>query len=118
MMIGNEGKKWSYVDALKGPIEKEEYKLLKEDAQNPTMIILKKNIILRGKMPSTRPLTLRYQNIFLGVCYSCNNFGQKVINSRVYARGRNTRNSYENPKNYYEGSYGRKSCEVGSQEKL
>lgn len=93
MMTGNEGKKWSYVDALNGPIEKEEYKSLKEDAQNPTMIILKKNIILRGTTPQTTPPTLRYQNIFLGVCYYCNNFGQKVINSRVYARGRNTRNS-------------------------
>lgn len=51
MMTWNEGKKWSYVDALNGPIEKEEYKSLKEDAQNPTMIILKKNIILRGTTP-------------------------------------------------------------------
>jgi hypothetical protein len=29
--------------------------------------------------PTRRPPTLKYQNIFLGLCYSCNNFGHKSI---------------------------------------
>ena len=52
-----------------------------------------------------------YQNIFLGVHYSCNNFGHKVIYNRTYIIGRNIRNNYENLKNCYEGIYGRKSHE-------
>jgi hypothetical protein len=32
--------------------------------------------------------SLRYQTIFLGLCYSCNNFGHKDINCKAYAKNR------------------------------
>jgi hypothetical protein len=68
----------------------------------------------RRTTPTRRPPTPRYQNIFLVLCYSCNNFGHKGINCRTYAKGRNTWNisSYENPKNHYEGNYSKNSREV------
>jgi hypothetical protein len=68
----------------------------------------------RRTTPTRRTPASRYQNIFLGLCYSCNNFGHKAINCRAYAKGRNTSNlsSYENPKNNYEGKYPRNPREV------
>ena len=53
------------------------------------------------------PSTSKYQNIFFGICYSCNNFGHKAINCRAYVRGRNTWNinGYENFKNHDEKPY-------------
>jgi hypothetical protein len=30
--------------------------------------------------------SLRYQTIFLGLCYSCNNFGHKAINFKAYEK--------------------------------
>ena len=44
----------------------------------------------RRTTPTGRPPTPGYQNIFLGSCYSCNNFGHKAINCRAYEKGRNT----------------------------
>jgi hypothetical protein len=51
--------------------------------------------------------TLRYQTIFLGLCYSCNNFGHKAINCRAYAKNKSnyegySRNNYlRNPHEAY-----------------
>jgi hypothetical protein len=33
--------------------------------------------------PFIRSLTTRYQTIFFGLCYACNNFGHKVVNCRA-----------------------------------
>jgi hypothetical protein len=41
--------------------------------------------------PLRRPAIPRYQSIFLGVCYSCNNFGHKAMNCRVYGKGEHMR---------------------------
>lgn len=40
----------------------------------------------------------KYHIFFFGLCYACNNYGHKAIDSRAYARDRNAwrRNSYEN----------------------
>jgi hypothetical protein len=40
----------------------------------------------RTDAPFKRPPTLRHQTIFLGLCYSCNNFWHKAINCRAYAK--------------------------------
>ena len=55
-----------------------------------------------------------YQNIILGLCYSCCKFGHKTINCRSYEKGRNTWNinSYENSRNHYEGNYLKNPCEA------
>jgi hypothetical protein len=64
--------------------------------------------------PTRTPPTPRYRNIFLGLCYSCNNFGHTTINYRDYANDRNTwcKSSYENPKNHYEENYPRNPHEA------
>jgi hypothetical protein len=38
------------------------------------------------------PLTPRYQNFFLGHCYTCKNFGHKAMNCRINERNKYTRN--------------------------
>jgi hypothetical protein len=40
------------------------------------------------------PLTPRYQNFFLGHCYTCKNFGHKAINCRINERNKYTRNMH------------------------
>jgi hypothetical protein len=47
--------------------------------------------------PPRRHPTLRHPTIFLGLCYSCNNFGHNGMNCRDYAR--NNYGGY--PKNNY-----------------
>jgi hypothetical protein len=48
----------------------------------------------RWTTPQRNPLTPRYQNFFLGYCYTCKIFGHKAINCRInemntYARNMN-----------------------------
>ena len=47
------------------------------------------------------PLTPRYQNFFLGHCYTCKNFGHKAINCRI-----NERNMYARNMNGVNRGYG------------
>jgi hypothetical protein len=51
-----------------------------------------KEEIYRGITPFKR--YPRYQTIFLGSCYSYNNFGHKVINYKVYAKNRRNYEGY------------------------
>jgi len=53
----------------------------------------------RWTTPQRRSLTPRYQNFFLGNCYTCENFGHKAINCRI-----NERNNYAS---YINGENGR-----------
>ena len=57
-----------------------------------------------------RPLMPKYKVFFCVLCYTCNNYGHKVIYCRAYAQNRNTwrRNSYENSRYQFEGNYVRK----------
>jgi hypothetical protein len=56
-------------------------------------------------VPPRRPFTNRYQNIFLGCCFYCNNFGHKDINCKAYARRDHVRyinkGSYKTSKDDY-----------------
>lgn len=38
----------------------------------------------RRTTPSRRPFTTRYQNLFLGYCFSCRNFSYKEIHCKAY----------------------------------
>ena len=75
--LTNQGiNKRSYFAALKSPIKREEnkkYVLPSHDRD-------KSNVMTR------RPMTSRYQQIFFGHCYSCNNFGHKALNCRAYGK--------------------------------
>ena len=46
----------------------------------------------KGVVPSRRPLTTNYQNIFLGNCYFCYNFGHKDENRKALANNNFERN--------------------------
>jgi hypothetical protein len=39
--------------------------------------------------PFIRSSTTRYQTIFFGLCYACNNFGHKVVNCKANNRNNN-----------------------------
>ena len=49
--------------------------------------------------PFRRSSTLRYQTIFFGLCYACNNFGHKVVN--FISNGRNINNFEIHAQNGY-----------------
>jgi hypothetical protein len=55
----------------------------------------------RWTTPQRRSLTPRYQNFFLGHCYTCGNFGHKAINCRI-----NERNNYTSYINGENSRYG------------
>jgi hypothetical protein len=44
--------------------------------------------------PFRRSSTPRYQTIFFGLCYTCNNFGHKVVNCRAKNKNNNKFESY------------------------
>jgi transposase InsO family protein len=44
--------------------------------------------------PFKRSSTPRYQTIFFGLCYACNNFGHKTVNCRANKRNNNNFESY------------------------
>ena len=44
--------------------------------------------------PFRRSSTPRYQTIFFGLCYACNNFGHKAVNCRANNRNNNNFESY------------------------
>ena len=68
------GNKKSYAEALKNPVKKEEGKKSSLNSRDQNI----------NNMVPKRPN--RYQEIFLGHCYSCNNFGHKAINCRSYGK--------------------------------
>ena len=46
-----------------------------------------------------RSFTSRYQSLFYGYCFTCNNFGHKVVDCRSYGRNGQERNVYVAPYN-------------------
>ena len=52
----------------------------KKDIQKSAPPLHKRNMMPR------RPMTRRYKQIFLGHCYSCNNFGHKALNCKAYGK--------------------------------
>ena len=65
----------------------------------------------REQESSRRPPMPKYQNLFSGLSYACNNYGHKAIDCRTYIRyGYNWgRNRYESPKYHEERNYSRRS---------
>ena len=70
------GNRIIYEDALKSPVKKEESKRYVPSFHDR----------YRTNEVSKRPMTNRYQNIFLGHCYSCNSFGHKAMKCRAYGK--------------------------------
>ena len=76
-VIDQGGNERSY-DALKSPVKREESKKYVSSFHDKD----------RTNEISKRPMTNRYQHIFLGHCYACNNFGHKSLICRSYEKFR------------------------------
>jgi hypothetical protein len=100
-----ETKKRSYAETVRGSNEKEEdKKFQKEDhrytppprrfrvqnQQQSEVKISQEEEGFRKATPFRRYPTPRYQTIFIGLCYSCNNFGHKAVNCRANNRNKTT----------------------------
>jgi hypothetical protein len=78
--------------------------------KQPTMERTQEEYYKRVSPPRISP-THKYQTIFLGLCYFCNNFGHKAINCRAYAKNRSnyggySRNNYlKKPHEAYNRNY-------------
>ena len=64
----------------------------KEESKKSTPHFHNKN---KTNMMPRKPLLKRYQKIFLGHCYSCNNFGHKALDCKAYQK-HNQQYSYNN----------------------
>ena len=70
------GNKRSYAATIKSPVKKEENKKYAPSFYDKN----KTNEVCK------RPMTNRYQQIFSGHCYSCNNFVHKALKCRAYGK--------------------------------
>ena len=83
--IDQGGNKRSYAAALKSPIKSEESKKFVSPLQ-------------RTNMMPRRPMSSRYQQIFLGHCYSCNNFGHRALDCKAYGKVQDYKKNFRKPK--------------------
>ena len=74
--VTNQGGNERSYDALKSLVKREESKKYVSSFHDKD----------RTNEVSTRPMTNRYQQIFLGDCYSYNNFGHKALKCRAYGK--------------------------------
>ena len=51
-----------------------------------------------------RPMTSRYQQIFLGHCYSCNNFGHKALDCKAYEKVNDYQKNFRKTKSSHQNS--------------
>jgi hypothetical protein len=91
----NEENPKSYANILKGSINNESNNKKGNDDQHKPDSSHKNEF--RRVVPPRRPFTTRYQNLFLGYCFSCNNFGHKEIDCRAYTRSDHVRNINRGP---------------------
>ena len=82
-VTNQEGSKKIHAKVLKTPAKK-------EGSKKAGLISQDKN---RNNITPKRPN--RYLQIFLGHCYSCNNFGHKALNCRTEERFLNTRRCHQ-----------------------
>jgi hypothetical protein len=102
----NEENPESYANILKGSTNNESNNRKgNDDQQKPDSSHKNNKNEFRRVVPPQRPFTNRYQNLFLGYCFSCNNFGHKAIDCRAYARSDHVRDrnrgSYKTSKDDY-----------------
>jgi hypothetical protein len=119
-MTEQEAEPRNYAEVVRGPSKEEDMKTQEEYyrdtapprrfrnqyQQQPAIEIPQEEEGFRRVAPFRRYSTPRYQTIFLGSCYSCYNFGHKVVNCRA-----NTKN-ISNDEGYTRNSYPRRSHEA------
>jgi hypothetical protein len=92
----------SYAMAVNNPIEhNENTNEANPNKQKPIVLHMKNEF--RKVMTPRRPTMNMYEYLFLGNCFSCNNFGHKAIDYRAYPRNDQRRNGgmYNAPQNNY-----------------
>ena len=89
----NEGNSKSFANSLRSGINKQ--KGVEEQQEHDTSNQNKRSEFRRGETPR-RSFSTRYENIFLGHCFVCRNFGHKAIHCKI-----NARNNYMRNKNDY-----------------
>lgn len=89
-MTKNEAQQKTYANVVKGKVFPSKKRLkvnqyeIKDHKRKASGELYYQDDLLRG-----------IKTIFLGVSYSCNNFGHKVVNCKAYARDRSySRNEY------------------------
>jgi hypothetical protein len=75
----------SYATALKISFKKEERKIKNDSNQQKYSLPSKENEYIRNTTTRRTP-PKRYQYLFLGYCFSCNNFGHKALHCRAYGK--------------------------------
>ena len=74
-----------YATALQSSFKKEENKIKNDSNQHKSTLPSKENEYRRNTATRRTPLK-RYQHLFLGYCFSCNNFGHKELHCRAYRK--------------------------------
>jgi hypothetical protein len=88
----NEEKPNNYDNILKGSIDNESSRRKGNyDEHKPDSSHKNNKNQFRRVAPTRRPFTTWYQNLFLGYCFSCNDFGHKALECISYARIDNVR---------------------------
>jgi hypothetical protein len=88
----------SYANILKGYINNERNNIKgNDDQQKPNSSHKNNKNEFKRDVPPRRPFTTRYQNLFLGYCFSCNNFSHKTLYCRDYTKSDNVRNRNRGP---------------------
>jgi hypothetical protein len=89
----------SYATTLQSSFRKQESKIRTDLKQQKYVLPSEKNEYRWNTITRKTP-PKRHQNIFLGYCFSCNNFGHKAVHCKAYGRY-NLRNvqRYKNNKN-------------------
>jgi hypothetical protein len=88
---------------LQSFFKKEESKI-KTDSNQQKYVLPSKENEYRRNTTTRRTPTKRYQHLFLGYCFSCNNFGHKTLHCRAYGKYNHKivqRYGYKNNKNNY-----------------
>ena len=98
MLPEKKEKPQSYANVLRG-LNHNGNTIMHEDDQQKPPFHNKNNF--EKIVPPRRPPTIRYQNMFLGYCFFCRNFGHKAINYRENAINNYLRNrdGYKTSKN-------------------
>jgi hypothetical protein len=91
----------SYAVSLQSSFKKEERKIKIDSNQHKSALPSKENEY-RKNTTTRRTPPKRYQHLFLGYCFSCNNFGHKALHCRAYGQYNHKnvqRYGYKNNKN-------------------
>jgi hypothetical protein len=75
----------TYATSLQSSFKREKNQIMTESIQHRYAISSKRNEYKRNTAPRITP-PKRYQQLFFGYCFSCHNFGHKVLEYKAYKK--------------------------------